>query len=72
MARYLHSTVKQWTVFLKNVLEAFGLQKGKFTNGKATFLRPESLHFFGKTVPKLTVDYKYLEIAKTRTENLKN
>ena len=41
LARYLQTTVNHVTVFKKNVLEAFGPQKSKFTDIKATYLRPE-------------------------------
>ena len=40
--------------FQKNVLEAFGPQKSKFTNGKETFLPPEGLqNIFWKNCPKV-------------------
>ena len=37
MPRYLLFTVNLWTIFQKNVLEAFRPQKSKFTDAKAYF-----------------------------------
>ena len=54
MARYLQNTVYLGTVFPKKVLGAFGMQKSMFTDGKATFLRPEGLqNIFWKNCPKV-------------------
>ena len=68
MARYFPSTVNFGTVFPKNVLEACWPQKGSVTVCKATFLWIEGLQntFLEKTVPRLTVNRKYLAIAKNQ------
>ena len=57
MARYLQWTVNLGTVLPKNVSEAFGPQKSKFTDGKATYLRPEGLqNIFWKICPKVNCE----------------
>ena len=71
MARYLRFTVNLGTDFPKKVLEAFGPQKSKFTDGKATYLRPEGLqNIFWKNCPK--VNYESQISSHCRKNNEKS